>query len=334
MKINISILSIFLSLSVAAQSPDKALIIHYDFESATGTTVPDLSGNGNHGVITNMSGNFKIENAPDANGHSFGKVFHKPIAGKPGHITTPINLFKRGFEDYTLAFWVCITNDISISCGNVQMIGCSPSGSTVNPNTQQLAGIENGYFVGMSNFGTPFPLTDTNGNIPGEKVELGKWYHYAVVSSATDQKSTLYINGIEISSTQGANEYEELTRINGALYIGRGAGSTGQYYIFGGKLDDFRLYGKALSSSEIKTIMKQNITGIETSENKDTIKVSSLKNGITIHNAQGKKVRIYGTNGIFISEKKIENENTYLPLNNNSGYLLEIDGKTFKTATF
>lgn len=334
MKINIFILSIFLTLSVAAQSPDKDLIIHYDFESVTGTTVPDLSGNGNHGVITNMNGNFKIENTPDANGHSFGKVFHKPIAGKPGHITTPINLFKRGFEDYTLAFWICITSDISISCGNVQMIGCSPSGSTVNPDTQQLAGIENGYFIGLSNFGTPFPLTDTNGNILGEKVELGRWYHYAVVSSVVDQKSTLYINGIETSSTQGANEYEELTQINGALYIGRGAGSTGQYYIFGGKLDDFRLYGKALSSSEIKAIMRQNITGTEISKNKKTPEISPLKNGITIRNAQGRKVRIYGLNGTFIHEKKIENENTYLPLNSNSSYLLEIDGQIFKTVTF
>lgn len=316
-------------VSLYSQLDNKNLIIHYDFENIEGSIVKDQSGRGNDGIITNMTNNFTIKNTPNVNGRFFGKVFSKNVPGKPGHITTPMNLFPRNRGDYSILFWVTINSQLSLTCGDIQFIGASPGSNVVNINTVEISGVKNNFFVGSSNYGLPFPLVYLDEMTTADEVEINKWYHYSLVSSLSNDKVILYINGEEVASTNGCEEYANPAICTGSLFIGRGAGGTNQNYIFAGMLDDFRLYDKALSENTIKAIMDENkISSVDGIRSKTSISTDCKK--IKVWNAAGKNLKIFSIDGKLISHQSINVDECEIDFNSKGFYLLKIDNAIFK----
>lgn len=312
-----------------SQLTNENLIIHYDFEKIEGNVVKDQSGKENDGTITNMTNNFSIENTPNANGRYFGKVFSKSIPGKPGHITTPLNLFPRGKSDYSIAFWISVSSQLSLTCGDIQFIGLSPGSNVVNTNTVEIAGIKSNYFVGFSNYGMPFPLVHLNEFTSADEVGRNIWYHYTLVSSISDDKTTLYINGEDVASISGLEEYATQDTATGSIFIGRGAGGTDQNYIFAGMLDDFRLYNIALTKSEINFIMNNNLIS-SVDKTFSNVTVLSGHDGIKIQDAAGKNLKVFSMDGKLFCQLFIDSNNYEVNTLKNGFYLLKIDDKTFK----
>ena len=81
------------------------------------------------------------------------------------------------------------------------------------------------------------------------------WQHVAVVFSSSSKLATIYLDGTETTygtRTAGVGNYK--TDVGTALQFGR-ADWAGFYYR--GKLDDIRLYNRALSSTEVDAVANQ-----------------------------------------------------------------------------
>lgn len=85
----------------------------------------------------------------------------------------------------------------------------------------------------------------------GFELELGKWYHVAVTRSETEV--AIYVNG-ELLNTAEASGQLNVAGISQPLRIGAMSENGGYFLPFIGKLDEVRLYSRALSADEIAGI--------------------------------------------------------------------------------
>lgn len=79
-------------------------------------------------------------------------------------------------------------------------------------------------------------------------LEPGSWHHLAATYSAAERRARLYVDGVKACAVRTRGEDPPIARSDAPLELGRWAPS-GSY--FPGLLDDARIYGRALSSSEI-----------------------------------------------------------------------------------
>jgi hypothetical protein len=80
---------------------------------------------------------------------------------------------------------------------------------------------------------------------------LNTWYHVAGVYNATTKSLDIYINGVLDDGVLKGTIPAAQTIPNQTVYIGRR--SNGLY--FGGIIDEVQMYNRALSATEIQTIM-------------------------------------------------------------------------------
>ena len=84
----------------------------------------------------------------------------------------------------------------------------------------------------------------------------GEYYHIAIVHGETAM--TFYLNGVILPAYTFTNKNNPVTYSNTNITLGNGdGGSGGQGYI-----DDFRIYNKALTSTEVKAVYGHTITRI------------------------------------------------------------------------
>ncbi|WP_338290080.1 glycoside hydrolase family 98 domain-containing protein [Luteolibacter sp. LG18] len=197
------------------------------FDDGSGITALDASGNGWQGTVVNtpiwVAGNeAKIGGAL------------KLAASSNQHVTLPSGVV-NGLTDFTVACWVNL-NSIStwsrifdFSTGSTQNSmyltprtsgGVVRFGLRVNGNAQNIEG--------------PAPLAS------------GRWTHVAVSRSGTT--ATLYVDGVAVASTNSMSFTPSSLGITTVNYIGRSV-SADPY--LDGAVDEFRIYGSALSAREI-----------------------------------------------------------------------------------
>ena len=78
-------------------------------------------------------------------------------------------------------------------------------------------------------------------NLTGPAVNFNAWTHVVAVQTGSSGRK-LYVNGVEVAS----NTLPQAANGTGACLIG-GAGGVSEF--FGGRIDDVRLYNRALSAS-------------------------------------------------------------------------------------
>ncbi len=93
----------------------------------------------------------------------------------------------------------------------------------------------------------PWELTATNSSLP-----LNQWTFCTVVIDSAGGKVSLYING-EFSQQVDLNGVY-LSNFSGAMVTSIGGGSKNSTDYFSGNLNDFRIFNRALSASEINTL--------------------------------------------------------------------------------
>ena len=80
----------------------------------------------------------------------------------------------------------------------------------------------------------------------------GEWHHIAVVRDADNKILTLYIDGVELA-TESGKEVGSITETQTfGIQLGRKSGDAD---MLKGSLDEFRLWGKALSAAEVEANM-------------------------------------------------------------------------------
>ena len=103
-----------------------------------------------------------------------------------------------------------------------------------------------------------FKLTNSSGGqmfrYGATTLQPNTWYHIAGVYDAATQSLHVYLNGeLDDGALQGTVTATQQNSTTTNVTIGRRAGATG--FEFAGRIDDVRIYGRALTVAEIQTDM-------------------------------------------------------------------------------
>lgn len=215
----------YITVSQASASTG-GLVAAYNFEEASGTTVVDASGQGNHGTI---SGATRTTSGKFGSALSFDGVNDWVTVNDANSLDLTNGM--------TLAAWVYPTTTMS-------------GWRTVVLKEEASSGVY--YLYANLDTNQPGGIVDTSNN--GELVVSGKsqlpvntWTHLAVTYNGQYQR--LYVNGVEVAAQPQTGT---MSTSNGALRIG---GNSIWNEFFKGRIDEIRVYNQALSATEIKTDM-------------------------------------------------------------------------------
>ncbi len=226
----------------------EGLLAHYKFDGNTA----DSSGNNNHGV------------------ESGGLTF---TADKNGTANGAANF--DGVDDYVLAnessnlspAAVTISAYYNTASDDIQALVCKRK--TYNTtNTESYSGLswsinaKSGVFAGFNNAQFGVPVNNNNCNVVTEivasdltyslqNINTNTWYHIVCIFENGSQR--VYINGKIRQAT--IRDFNSLKQCNGSQLV-IGAFVKDFPALFKGKMDDLRIYGRALNEEEIKELAK------------------------------------------------------------------------------
>ncbi|HEX3030365.1 MAG TPA: M6 family metalloprotease domain-containing protein [Clostridia bacterium] len=202
--------------------------VYYKFDETSGTTAADSSGNGKNatlrGTISWVAG--KSGNAVSLDGSS-------------GYASLPAGVVSS-LDDFTITAWVKL-NRIS-SWIRVFDFG---TGTTTN------------MYLTASNGSVPWFAITTGGNGSEQRINgtsaliTGTWTHVAV--SLSGSTGILYVNGTEVARNTSMTLKPSSLGNTTQNYIGKSQYS--DPYL-NGEVDEFKIYRRALSVSEISTLAK------------------------------------------------------------------------------
>jgi O-glycosyl hydrolase len=204
----------------------------------TGTTLVDSSG---HGKTATMTGT--LNTTYNFTSGIEGTALHLIAAGTPAveYASLPSGIVS-GLNDFTITAWVNI--DTLNTWSRIFDFG---TGTTAN---MFLTAQANGT-------GGPlrFAITTSGGGgeqrLDGPVLSAGTWYHVAVTLSGNT--GTLYVNGAVAATNTNMTIHPASLGSTTQNYIGKSQYSDPG---FQGSIDDFRIYSRALSASEVLALAK------------------------------------------------------------------------------
>jgi fibronectin type 3 domain-containing protein len=206
------------------------LFVHLKFDETSGSTAYDSSGNSWNGTLVNSPTwtTGEINNALNLNSAS------------SQYVSLPIGVVANQTA-FTAAAWVYLTT--STTWMRVFDFG---TGTT----NYMFLSVKNG--SGVPRFAILF-----NGSSSGEQgingtsaIPLGVWTHIAVTWS--NNVGTMYVNGAQVGQNTSMTWNPSLLGTTTQNYIGHSEWSADPY--FNGTVDDFRLYSRALSATEVNAL--------------------------------------------------------------------------------
>jgi Concanavalin A-like lectin/glucanases superfamily/Bacterial Ig domain/Bacterial Ig-like domain (group 2) len=197
------------------------LVAYYKLDEASGTEVHDSSGFGFNGAVTALPGTYSW----DPGGGKVNGAFKNYSANQP--ITIPGNSLNDLTGAFSIALWVKTNNGVQTLVS--KSFPPAAVGNMIQGYRLIIAGI---------NLQMELDAQDVGSNL---QISPNQWTHIAVVKSGTIL--TFYVNGVaDIPITVPP----VITATNSPLILGVGGG---------GYLDDVRFYDRALSTTEVQTIL-------------------------------------------------------------------------------
>ena len=229
-----SVITIFCSTSfITAQIPTTGLVGYYPFNG----NANDESGNGNNGT------DYGAILTTDRCGKSDSAYYFN---GSNSYIQ--ISGSNLNFNQYTYSLWGYLSSILSDGDrGTLLSIGSPTADQYINYNRNFVG--YNGWACGGYNIGA-----GQFGMAQGPAPNLFQWYHLAVTRNSNKMK--FYVNGLLVAVD--SLSYMTFPNYgNGNIYA-----SIGQRYNntlpFNGKIDDVRIYNRALTDSEILLLYNEN----------------------------------------------------------------------------
>ena len=241
--------------STASPGLNTGLVGYWSFEEGSGNTAYDKSGKGNTGILTNMALNAWV------NGNT-GLGTALSFDGVNDYVdTADINAID-GATALTVSAWV---NETSL-LGDV--------GIVVKWDYQTQGNFA--FQTGSSAPGklTVFLATSLSDNGVGSRTDTtnsvltaGVWQHVVMVfdgsQTGDSNRLRIYVNGIAVSTTQGAGAVPASLVSSGTatVKIGKFGGTLDRF--FNGSIDEVRIYNRALSQAEITRLYKLKKTALQ-----------------------------------------------------------------------
>jgi hypothetical protein len=214
------------------------LIAYYPFDNSG----VDVSGNGNHGLINNMTGTSDRTGKANAAYHFDGSTSYIQVKDNQA--------LRLNGTDYTINTWEKIES-YGPTYGSIIM--CKRGNGNSNGWNYGIHG-----YVGSNNavLGQT-TMQISGGNDPtatGTKViNLNAWYMLTTVYNAQKQQISFYVNGVLDNVI--SNIPAPSVNASSDIFIGSDNPTvTSSGYFFKGSLDDMRIYGRALTLKEIQKL--------------------------------------------------------------------------------
>jgi hypothetical protein len=208
----------------------NGLVLHYDPSNTSsypgsGTTINDLSGNGRHGTMSNIS-------------HTSPYFTYN---GSSSNISVADNaLLEPGSGDWSIEMWV---NQSTITGSTRTLIAKTDGGNTADW----------GYGLRtLSNGNTYMEMANGSAGVtsPSSTLSTNTWYQVVGVwTNVASNTLVLYVNGVSIGTR--FHSFVSVKNTTSPLYIG----SFGDGSVFGqwlnGRMGIVRMYNKSLTSTEV-----------------------------------------------------------------------------------
>ena len=231
-------------------SVDPDLVFWYKFDDAAGTSALDSSGNGRNAILSSIGGGTAAFSTTSQVGSgSLDLNSASPTTG--GFAAVPTSLQVAGTTTaITIACWVNVRTQRAWQ--KVFDFGSSSTTRYVFLTTQQAATTPNSPRLAITNSGNASEQ-DINMTTPA-LLSTGVWQQLAVVlGTGTTYTGTLYLDGA-VAGTNTAMTLRPSDLGNTPNnWIGRSQFSADP--LFDGFVDDFRVYKRALSASEIAALV-------------------------------------------------------------------------------
>ncbi|WP_270170646.1 immunoglobulin-like domain-containing protein [Paenibacillus sp. SYP-B4298] len=265
-------------------------VVHYTFDSAdvTDKTVKDKSGNGHDAKLV---GGATISTT-DKVGAGSGAL---ALDGTSGYVELPQNLIQTlNLQKMTVAAWVKDEQGAS----NQRIFDFSSPTRSVNRNTMYLSTSGD---TGSLEFALVTPFTEKFSDdstklgsnykyaLRSSKLPAAAWHHVAVTLDGFD--AVVYVDGVEKVRSSTFNVEPRMLLETTMNYIGKSRNAS--HALFGGKIDDFRIYNRALAQTEVATLADEEVpngpdvpvTGPEKLLHYD---FTNIEGGNTVKDLQGK----------------------------------------------
>jgi Concanavalin A-like lectin/glucanases superfamily len=219
------------------------LIAYYPFNN----NANDESGNGNNGTATNVT------SATDRNGNTNAAA---QFDGTSSYVTVNDNTGLRlNATDFTINYWVNLDQYSSLSGSAILSKNNGPHQNGWNCSVTGTGNVDPG--TGNGNYGHAFYNVSGGGDpyaIGNAVMATAHWNMVTVVYTLSQHKIAFYVNGVLDNIASDIPTPNGETNVK--LLIGKNSlndGVTPLYYLKG-KLDDIRIYDRALSTNLINKL--------------------------------------------------------------------------------
>ncbi len=222
------------------------LIVYYPFNNSTA----DMSGNGNDGTATN------ITSTTDRFGNSNAAYYFQNGGGADSSwITVKDKPSLRLYNtDYTINVWVN-ADQYSSDYGAIIMdkrghvsSACWALGMTGKRN----------FYHSITETGVPFLSVSDEGGVPilpaKNQLGIGSWHMITIRYYLSSHNAYIYIDGVLNNMTSKIPPPG--TDNNADIYIGKDNPADSGGFYFQGKIDDVRIYNRAISDFQINQLYK------------------------------------------------------------------------------
>jgi glycerophosphoryl diester phosphodiesterase len=269
---------------------NSGLVAHWDFDEGSGNSLIDVTGNNNNGVINNSS----YIAGKDSTCLSFN--------GTSSYVILPqSNSLDVSGDAVSISAWVNLNQLPSAMISSYGPIYDSDQDSYI-------------LYLDKANAELRFKVKDVSGDIerpgiPESSLNTGTWHHIAGVYNG--HNVMIYLNGYLIDYHSNS-DLDDL-QIGQIAEIGRNNGS-----YFSGKLDEIKIYNRALFPNEVKNLFNENYNlCLDTS----IIEVYLDSLGISVSNninaCDSVNINITQNNS-FLSVFNFEGITDYININSNS----------------
>src|SRR5581483_1181417 len=226
--------------NVVTAAPISALAGAWGFNEGTGLIAGDQSGNGNNGSLVN---------AAWTSAGRYGGALSLNGTNAYVDMGTPPSLTTTG--SMTWEAWVYPTTTPADD-GQIASLSDDSAGwqfKTTPDTVLRTFGIAVSAAVG--------PRVQ---RYSSTQVSLNTWYHVAGVYNSTSRTLDIYVNGVLDDGTlKGTVPASQVLPSGQSVNVGRRTGGSGYYY--GGRVDDLRIYNRALSAAEVQSDMNTGLPG-------------------------------------------------------------------------
>jgi hypothetical protein len=226
---SLSSLLFLFSIIIHAQVPTSGLVAYYPFDG----NAKDMSGNGNDGTVYGPT--LTMDRFGNANSaYNFD--------GIDDYIEVPRSNSIEPTSEFTISAWALVSSFSSRSIIlNKRYSSTDPYNSYSMHISSSITGVNRYWESSVST------VSDVRGT---SAVKTNTWCHIAEVYDGS--KLYIYVNGsLENSVTATGN----VSYISSNLLIGTAAKLSSQYML--GKIDDIRIYNKALASTDIVKLYQE-----------------------------------------------------------------------------